>query len=117
MFTVRETLRFSAILRGVGDEKEKLLYVEKIIGILGMEEFADAVVGVMGSGLSLVQRKKMTVRYFFTFFYPGGDVYIIGLICMIKRVMGMPINLCMNRLVSNWLLNLHCYFWMSQPVD
>jgi ABC-type multidrug transport system ATPase subunit len=63
-FTVRETLRFSAQLRQpqhVSDEL-KNEYVEEVIKILDMEEFADAVVGVPGFGLSLEERKRMTVR-------------------------------------------------------
>ncbi|KAE8443953.1 hypothetical protein EG329_001177 [Mollisiaceae sp. DMI_Dod_QoI] len=62
-FTVRETLRFSAQLRlprHVSD-KEKNEYVEEVIEMLDMGPFADAVVGVPGSGLSLEQRKRMTV--------------------------------------------------------
>jgi ABC-type multidrug transport system ATPase subunit len=62
-FTVRETLRFSAQLRQpqhVSDQ-EKNAYVEEIIDMLEMREYGDAVVGVPGSGLSLEQRKKMTV--------------------------------------------------------
>lgn len=36
-------------------------YVEEVIDMLDMGEFADAVVGVPGSGLSLEERKRMTV--------------------------------------------------------
>ncbi|KUJ23287.1 uncharacterized protein LY89DRAFT_777066 [Mollisia scopiformis] len=62
-FTVRATLSFSAQLRQpqhISDEV-KNEYVEEIIEMLDMGEFADAVVGVPGSGLSLEQRKRMTV--------------------------------------------------------
>jgi len=62
-FTVRETLRFSAQLRqpqSVSDGA-KNEYVEEVIEMLDMKSFADAVVGVPGSGLSLEQRKRMTV--------------------------------------------------------
>ena len=50
--TVREALRFSAILRQPADvpRQEKLDYVEEVIKLLGMEAYADAVVGVPGEG-------------------------------------------------------------------
>jgi ABC-type multidrug transport system ATPase subunit len=50
--TVRESLQFSAILRqpASATHKEKLDYVEEIIKLLEMEEYADAVVGVPGEG-------------------------------------------------------------------
>ena len=66
-FTVRETLRFSAQLRQPQriSNSEKNEYVEKIIEVLEMGQYADAVVGVPGSGLSLEQRKRMTVSNFF----------------------------------------------------
>lgn len=62
-FTVRETLRFSAQLRQPQhvSDGEKNEYVEEVIEMLDMREFADAVVGVPGSGLSLEQKKRMTV--------------------------------------------------------
>jgi ABC-type multidrug transport system ATPase subunit len=62
-FTVRETLRFSAQLRQPQhiSTAEKNEYVEEIIEALEMKEYADCVVGVPGSGLSLEQRKRMTV--------------------------------------------------------
>jgi ATP-binding cassette subfamily G (WHITE) protein 2 (PDR) len=62
-FTVRETLRLSAQLRqpqGVS-RRDKNNYAEKVIAMLEMEAYSDAVVGVPGSGLSLEQRKKLTV--------------------------------------------------------
>ncbi|KAL2060519.1 hypothetical protein VTL71DRAFT_9160 [Oculimacula yallundae] len=64
-FTVRETLRFSARLRQPHSvsEQAKNDYVEEIIRMLDMVSFAEAVVGVPGSGLSLEQRKKMTSRH------------------------------------------------------
>jgi len=63
-FTVRETLRFSAQLRQPQhiSTAAKNEYVEEIIETLDMEEYADAVIGVPGSGLSLEQRKRLTVR-------------------------------------------------------
>lgn len=50
--TVREALRFSAILRQPASvsRQEKLDYVEEVIKLLGMEAYADAVVGVPGEG-------------------------------------------------------------------
>lgn len=50
--TVREALQFSAILRQPASvsRKEKLDYVEEVIKLLGMESYADAVVGVPGEG-------------------------------------------------------------------
>lgn len=61
--TVREALQFSAILRQPANvsRKEKLEYVEEIIKILGMEPYADAVVGVPGEGLNVEQRKRLTI--------------------------------------------------------
>jgi ABC-type multidrug transport system ATPase subunit len=65
-FTVRETLRFSAQLRQPQhiSTAEKNEYVEEIIEALEMKDYADCVVGVPGSGLSLEQRKRMTVSNF-----------------------------------------------------
>lgn len=40
---------------------EKYDYVEHVISALGMEAFADAVVGRVGEGLSLEQRKRLTI--------------------------------------------------------
>jgi len=50
--TVREALNFSALLRQPGhvSRKEKLEYVNEVIKILDMQEYADAVVGVPGEG-------------------------------------------------------------------
>lgn len=54
--TVREALRFSALLRQPAhvSRQEKLDYVEEVIKLLGMESYADAVVGVPGEGMSPV---------------------------------------------------------------
>lgn len=56
--TVREALEFSAVLRQPPEYKrsERLAYVDQVISILDMEDYADAVVGVPGSGLN-VERK------------------------------------------------------------
>lgn len=61
--TVREALRFSAVLRQPKSvsKKEKYDYVEEVIKMLGMEEFAGAVVGVPGEGLNVEQRKLLTI--------------------------------------------------------
>jgi ATP-binding cassette subfamily G (WHITE) protein 2 (PDR) len=50
--TLREALRFSALLRQPRDvpREEKLAYVEEVIKLLNMQEYADAVVGVPGEG-------------------------------------------------------------------
>lgn len=56
--TVREALRFSAMLRQpkTVPAKEKEEYVEDVIKMLNMEDFAEAVVGVPGEGLNVEQR-------------------------------------------------------------
>lgn len=61
--TVRESLRFSALLRQPESVSidEKHAYVETVIRMLGMEDFADAVVGVPGEGLNVEQRKLLTI--------------------------------------------------------
>lgn len=61
--TVREALSFSAVLRQPAHvlRKEKLDYVEEVIKLLEMEDYADAVVGVPGEGLNVEQRKRLTI--------------------------------------------------------
>lgn len=61
--TVREALRFSALLRQPKEVpvQEKYEYVEKIIVALGMQEYAEAVIGVPGQGLNVEQRKRTTI--------------------------------------------------------
>ncbi|KIX04357.1 uncharacterized protein Z518_05225 [Rhinocladiella mackenziei CBS 650.93] len=61
--TVREALRFSALLRQPRDtpRAEKIAYVEEVIRLLDMQEYADAVVGVPGEGLNVEQRKRLTI--------------------------------------------------------
>ena len=61
--TVREALNFSALLRQPASipRKEKLAYVDEVIKLLDMEEYADAVVGVPGEGLNVEQRKRLTI--------------------------------------------------------
>ena len=61
--TVRESLQFSARMRRsqrIQDEI-KMQYVEKVIQILEMTEYADALVGDIGRGLNVEQRKKLSV--------------------------------------------------------
>ncbi|KAF7198131.1 ABC multidrug transporter atrI [Pseudocercospora fuligena] len=61
--TVRESLRFSAMLRQPKSvsKAEKYAYVEDVIKMLNMEDFAEAVVGVPGEGLNVEQRKLLTI--------------------------------------------------------
>lgn len=60
--TVREALQFSALLRqSSGTRQEKLAYVEEVIRMLDMEPFAEALVGDVGEGLSVEQRKRLTI--------------------------------------------------------
>lgn len=61
--TVRESLRFSAMLRQPKSvsKAEKHAYVEDVIKMLNMEDFAEAVVGVPGEGLNVEQRKLLTI--------------------------------------------------------
>lgn len=50
--TVREALEFSALLRQSEkySKAERLAYVDETIRTLDMENFADAVIGVLGEG-------------------------------------------------------------------
>ncbi|KAK8169282.1 ABC-2 type transporter-domain-containing protein [Phyllosticta citrichinensis] len=61
--TVREALNFSALLRQPAHvpRAEKLAYVDEVIKLLDMQEYADAVVGVPGEGLNVEQRKRLTI--------------------------------------------------------
>ncbi|OJJ75062.1 hypothetical protein ASPBRDRAFT_28029 [Aspergillus brasiliensis CBS 101740] len=61
--TVREALRFSAMLRQPQSvsEKEKYEYVEEVIKVLRMQDFAEAVVGSPGEGLNVEQRKLLSI--------------------------------------------------------
>lgn len=56
-------MRFSAFLRQPGhiSKAEKFAYVEEVIKMLNMTDFADAVVGVPGEGLNVEQRKLLTI--------------------------------------------------------
>jgi ABC-type multidrug transport system ATPase subunit len=61
--TVREALAFSALLRQprTTSKEEKLAYVDEIIVLLEMEAYADALVGEVGMGLNVEQRKRLTI--------------------------------------------------------
>lgn len=50
--TVREAMRFNALLCQPQNKSrsEKLRYVDEIIGLLDMESYADAIIGVPGEG-------------------------------------------------------------------
>ena len=58
--SVRESLRFAAELRQPKSVplQEKYDYVEKIISLLGMDKYAEAIIGKTGRGLNVEQRKK-----------------------------------------------------------
>ena len=63
MSTVREALRFSALLRqppNVSPE-DKYKFVEEIIRLLELESLADAIIGAPGFGLSVEERKRVTI--------------------------------------------------------
>ncbi|KAJ9132432.1 ABC transporter G family member 11 [Pleurostoma richardsiae] len=61
--TVREALRFSADLRQPFEtpRSEKYAYVEEIISLLEMEDIADAIIGSPEAGLTVEQRKRVTI--------------------------------------------------------
>ncbi|KAJ5702593.1 hypothetical protein N7488_010141 [Penicillium malachiteum] len=63
MQTVREALRFSADLRQPYEtpRSEKYAYVEEIIGLLELENLADAIIGTPETGLSVEERKRVTI--------------------------------------------------------
>ncbi|RAH61989.1 ABC multidrug transporter [Aspergillus piperis CBS 112811] len=61
--TVREALQFSAVLRQPHSvsKEDKHTYVEQIIKALEMEDYADSVVGVVGEGLNVKQRRLLSI--------------------------------------------------------
>ncbi|KAJ9504204.1 ATP-binding cassette transporter snq2 [Exophiala xenobiotica] len=61
--TVREALRFSADLRQPYDvpRENKYAYVEEILCLLELENLADAIIGTPESGLSVEERKRVTI--------------------------------------------------------
>jgi ABC-type multidrug transport system ATPase subunit len=61
--TVREALEFSALLRQSRDtpDEEKLRYVDTIIDLLELNDLEHTLVGTPGAGLSVEQRKRLTI--------------------------------------------------------
>jgi ABC-type multidrug transport system ATPase subunit len=61
--TVREALRFSAQLRQPRSTATEEIdaSVERVIRMLGMSEFAEAIIGTVGHGLNTEQRKLLTI--------------------------------------------------------
>ncbi|CAK7227434.1 ATP-binding cassette transporter snq2 [Sporothrix bragantina] len=61
--TVREALAFSALLRQprTTPKAEKLKYVDTIIDLLELHDLADTLIGTVGNGLSVEQRKRVTI--------------------------------------------------------
>ncbi|KAJ9399507.1 hypothetical protein DTO282F9_3619 [Paecilomyces variotii] len=61
--TVREALEFSALLRQPRHvpREEKLKYVDVIIDLLELHDLADTMIGKVGAGLSVEQRKRVTI--------------------------------------------------------
>jgi ABC-type multidrug transport system ATPase subunit len=61
--TVREALEFSALLRQSRDTsaEEKLRYVDTIVDLLELKDLEHTLVGRPGNGLSVEQRKRLTI--------------------------------------------------------
>ena len=61
--TVREALRFSALLRQPAEVplEEKYEYCERILDLLEMRDIAGATIGKTGAGLNQEQRKRVTI--------------------------------------------------------
>ena len=61
--TVREALTFSALLRQPSryTQAEKIKYVDTVLDLLEMNEYANAIIGVPGEGLNVEQRKRLTI--------------------------------------------------------
>ncbi|OAL48993.1 multidrug resistance protein CDR2 [Pyrenochaeta sp. DS3sAY3a] len=61
--TVREALEFSALLRQSREtpREEKLRYVDTIIELLQLEELQHTLIGTPGAGLTVEQRKRLTI--------------------------------------------------------
>ncbi|RSL79968.1 hypothetical protein CEP51_006953 [Fusarium floridanum] len=61
--TVREALEFSALLRQPRDvpTEDKLRYVDTIVDLLELNDLEHTLVGRPGSGLSVEQRKRLTI--------------------------------------------------------
>ncbi|UPL03176.1 hypothetical protein LCI18_014110 [Fusarium solani-melongenae] len=61
--TVREALEFSALLRQNREipREEKLSYVDTIVKLLQLEDLEHTLIGRPGAGLSVEQRKRLTI--------------------------------------------------------
>ncbi|KID83335.1 multidrug resistance protein CDR2, partial [Metarhizium majus ARSEF 297] len=61
--TVREALEFSALLRQNREipREEKLRYVDTIVKLLQLEDLEHTLIGRPGAGLSVEQRKRLTI--------------------------------------------------------
>lgn len=61
--TVREALEFSALLRQSREtpREQKLKYVDTIIDLLEMYDIENCLIGTPGAGLSVEQRKRLTI--------------------------------------------------------
>lgn len=61
--TVREALEFSALLRQPTETptEEKLKYVDTIIDLLELRDLEHTLIGKVGAGLSVEQRKRVTI--------------------------------------------------------
>ena len=61
--TVREALEFSALLRQSREtpREEKLAYVDTIIDLLELHDLEHTLIGRVGAGLSVEQRKRVTI--------------------------------------------------------
>jgi len=61
--TVREALEFSALLRQSRDtpDAEKLAYVDTVIDLLELHDLEHSLIGRVGAGLSVEQRKRVTI--------------------------------------------------------
>ncbi|KAI9794245.1 MAG: hypothetical protein M1816_006171 [Peltula sp. TS41687] len=61
--TVREALQFSALLRQSRTipKEEKLRYVDTIVDLLEMHDIEHKLIGTVGAGLTVEQRKRLTI--------------------------------------------------------
>lgn len=61
--TVREALEFSALLRQSREvpREEKLRYVDTIIDLLELHDLENTLIGTVGNGLNVEQRKRVTI--------------------------------------------------------
>lgn len=61
--TVREALEFSALLRQNREtpREEKLRYVDTVIDLLELHDLENSLIGRVGAGLSVEQRKRVTI--------------------------------------------------------